>query len=91
MECLLRLGARDVCMECKLVDLDIEKYIDHQLMMNDDLNQWGKEVHNDIKSTLMAGAEGMYGHLHTKFTLLALTYSQVPISCNTAERVAVLL
>jgi hypothetical protein len=47
------------------VELDIELHISQQLENDPKLMKWPKNVEEEIKYTLMAGANGMYATHHT--------------------------
>jgi hypothetical protein len=53
------LDPDDVRMTPEHVNVDIEKYVDHMLQTEDELQQWDEDVREKIKSSLLANAGGM--------------------------------
>jgi hypothetical protein len=49
------------------VELGIELHISQQLENDPKLMKWPKNVKEEIKNTLMAGANGMYATHYTKY------------------------
>jgi hypothetical protein len=51
-----------ICLQSKLVDRDIHKYVQQRLSDDKNLSRWGRESahRQDIEAALMKGAQGMY-------------------------------
>lgn len=56
-------GQNSICLDSKLVDEDIQRYVRQRLSDDRSLKKWQKDpaVVQEIENTLMKGAHGMYG------------------------------
>ena len=54
-----------ICLESKLVDRDINKYVCQRLSNDNSLKKWQKDpdIRHEIEARLMEGAHGMYIYL----------------------------
>ena len=62
----------EIDMANEAVDNDIQSYLEWMLHEDVSLRKWNEGVQNEIKSTLLNGAKGMYDlfHINTCFCLL---------------------
>ena len=58
--CLRSLETAEVDMASKVIDSDIQSYLDWMFHEDVSLRKWNEEVQNEIKSTLLNSAKGMY-------------------------------
>jgi hypothetical protein len=51
-----------ICLQSKIVDQDIQRYVQQRLSEDKSLSKWGKDdgLRQEIETTLMAGSKGMY-------------------------------
>jgi hypothetical protein len=63
------LGPSSLCLEGESVDLDIATYLDWMLRDKQGPKAWNRDGHirDKIKTSLLQGAQGMYGPVHTTF------------------------
>jgi hypothetical protein len=52
-----------ICLQSKLVDRDIQKYIQQRLSNNKKLGKWGEDLRQEIEAALIKGAHRIYGFL----------------------------
>lgn len=61
LECLIE-DSNIICLQSKLVDKDIHRYVHHRLSVDKNLKKWQKnpDLIYEIETALMKGAQGMY-------------------------------
>ncbi|USP80476.1 hypothetical protein yc1106_07750 [Curvularia clavata] len=88
-----------ICLQSKLVDKDIQKYVQQRLYDDKDLSRWKKDpaLRQDIETTLMKGAQGMFrwavcqldtlGKCRTRAALRRALVTLPPTLDNTYDRI----
>lgn len=60
LEALQSLTTHQICIESSLVDADIRTFISQKLRNDPKFKRWPPEIHSEIETTLVKGANGMY-------------------------------
>jgi hypothetical protein len=63
-----------VCLQSKIVDKDIQRYVKQRLSSDRSLRKWENNttVKQEIEATLMGGAHGMYLHIYSLADLMLM-------------------
>jgi hypothetical protein len=59
-EALESLVTSEICLQSALVNIDIDTHISERLQNDPKLRRWPVDVREEIKTTLMEGAQGLY-------------------------------
>ena len=70
-EALQSLTTHQICIESSLVDADIRTFISQKLRNDPKFKKWPPEIHSEIETTLVKGANGMY---HGSLPCCSLNY-----------------
>ena len=54
------LDRREVCVDADAENIDIQTYLDHQLLCDPKLNRWHEKDRACVKDELTKGSDGMY-------------------------------